>query len=72
MKGQKRGDLTVSNTPRERKWPISSVKEYHRKYESQIKLKSISEEAKSISSKQANIKSPQTKSKKAVQPFKGS
>ena len=65
MKGQKTGDLTVSNTSREGKWPDSSVKEYQRKDETLIKLKSIR-------SKRVNIKSPQAKSKKAVQPFKGS
>ena len=64
LKGQKRGDLTVSNMLRERKWPDASVKEYQRKDEARIKLKSIS-------SKRVNIKSPQTKSKKAVQLFKG-
>ena len=41
LKGQKRGDLIVLNTPRERKWPDSSVKEYQRKDETLIKLKSI-------------------------------
>ena len=73
MKGQKRGDLTVSSISRERKWPDSTVKEYQRKDKAQIKLKSISEAAKSIRSaisKQVNIKGPQAKSKKAVKPFK--
>ena len=45
------GDLTVSNTPRERKWPDSSVKEYQRKDEALIKLNNISEVTKSITSK---------------------
>ena len=62
--------MTVSNTSRERKWPDSTVKEYQRKDETSIKLKSISEAAKSIRSKQVNIKGPQAKSKKAVKPFK--
>ena len=50
MKGQKGGDLTVSSISRERNWPESTVKEYQRKDEAQIKLKSISEAAKSIRS----------------------
>ena len=59
MKGQKKGDLTVSYTARERKRPDSIVKEYQRKDEALIKSKSISEVAKSISSatsKQVKIK----------------
>ena len=59
MKGQKRGDLTVSSISRERKWPDSSVKEYQRKDKAQIQLKNISEATKSIRStisKQVNIK----------------
>ena len=64
--------MTVSNTSTEIKWLDSSVKEYQRKDEALIKLKNISEAAKSIKSKWANIKGPQAKSKKAVKPFKGS
>ena len=59
MKGKKRGDLTVSSTSRERKWPDSTVKEYQRKDKARIKLKSISEVTKNIKSaisKQVNIK----------------
>ena len=62
--------MTVSNMSRERKWPDSTVKEYQRKDEASIKLKSIREAAKSIRSKQVNIKGPQAKSKKEVKPFK--
>ena len=59
LKGQKSGDLTVSSISRETKWLDLTVKEYQRKYKAQIKLKSISEAAKSIRSaisKQVNIK----------------
>ena len=67
--------MTVSSISRERKWHESTVKEYQRKDEAQIKLKSIIEAAKSIRlaiPKQVNIKGPQAKSKKAIKPFKGS
>ena len=73
MKGQKRGDLTVSNASRERKWPDLSVKEYQRKDKAQIQSKSISEATKCIRPtipKRVNIKGPQAKSKKEVKPFK--